>query len=131
MATQFPNRPEAIRKKFKKLQKDYGKLSVCYEAGPCGYSLYWQLIGMNIECIVVAPSLIPRKPGDKVKTDSRDSVKLARCHRAGDLTPVWVPDEAHESLRDLVRARGSMKKEQRSARHRLSKFLLKRGFHNK
>ncbi len=125
----FSNRPEAIRKKFNKLKKDYKNLSVCYEAGPCGYSIYWQLIGMDIDCDVIAPSLIPQKSGDRVKTDRKDALMLARLHRAGDLTPVWVPDAAHESLRDLVRARESIKKVQRAARHRLSKLLMKRGEH--
>ena len=125
----FSNRPEAIRKKFNKLKKDYKQLSVCYEAGPCGYSIYWQLTGMNIDCEVIAPSLIPQKSGDRVKTDRKDALMLARLHRAGDLTAVWVPDAAHESLRDLVRARESIKKGQRAARHRLAKLLMKRGEH--
>jgi transposase len=125
----FANRPETIRKKFNKLKKDYKKISVCYEAGPCGYGLYWQLIGMDIDCDVIAPSLIPQRAGNRVKTDRKDALMLARCHRSGDLVPVWVPDAAHESLRDLVRAREGMKKDQRSARHRLSKLLMKRGIH--
>jgi transposase len=77
--------------------------------------------------MVVAPSLIPRRPGDRIKTDRRDAVKLARLLRSGDLTPVWVPDEAHEALRNLVRARADAKADQLRARHRLSKFLLRQG----
>ncbi len=103
------------------------QLRVCYEAGPCGYVLYWQLTKLGVHCDVVAPTLVPTKPGDRVKTDRRDAAKLARCYRAGDLTPVWVPDAAHEALRDLVRAREAAKGDQLRARHRLGKFLLRRG----
>ena len=74
-------------------------LRVCYEAGPTGYVLYWQLTGMGIHCDVIAPTLIPVRAGDRVKTDRRDAVKLARSYRSGDLTPVWVPNAAHEALR--------------------------------
>ena len=92
--------------------------------GPTGYVLYWQLSELGVKCDVVAPTLVPVKAGDRVKTDRRDAEKLARCYRAGDLTAVWVPDAAHEALRDLVRARGAAKKDQLRARHRLAKFLL-------
>jgi transposase len=85
---------------------------VCYEAGPTGFVLYWQLTAMGIECDVVAPTLVPVKSGDRVKTDRRDAEKLARCLRAGDLTKVWVPDAAHEALRDLVRARECAKRDE-------------------
>jgi hypothetical protein len=80
------------------------ELGFCYEAGPTGYALYWQLTRMGAQCEVVAPTLVPVKAGDRVKTDGRDALKLARNYRAGELTPVWVPDAAHEALRDLVRA---------------------------
>ena len=80
-----------------------------------------------MRCEVVAPTLVPVKAGDRVKTDRRDALKLARSYRAGDLTAVWVPDAAHEALRDLVRAREAAKKDQLRARHRLSKFLLRHG----
>jgi transposase len=99
----------------------------CYEAGPTGYVIYWQLTTLGVRCDVVAPTLVPTKAGDRVKTDRRDAEKLARCYRAGDLTPVWVPDAAHEALRDLVRAREAAKKDQLRARHRLGKFLLRQG----
>lgn len=99
----IPNRLESVKKLFKKL-KSSKTLRVCYEAGPTGYALYWQLVEMGVQCEVVAPTLVPVKAGDRIKTDRRDAEKLARCYRAGDLTPVWVPDEAHEALRDLVRA---------------------------
>ena len=121
------NRENSIRKKIRKLQGQYRNIEACYEAGPCGYTLYWQLLSMGVKCEVIAPTLIPQKTGDKVKTDRRDAMKLARLYRSGDLTPVWVPDPAHEALRDLVRARTAAKKDERKARHRLSKFILRRG----
>lgn len=120
------NRPEAVRRLIKKLGP-VEKLRVCYEAGPCGYVLYWQLTGLGVDCKVVAPGLIPQKPGDRVKTDRRDARKLARMYRAGLLTAVWVPGAQDEALRDLVRAREAAKKDQLRARHRLGKFLLRRG----
>jgi transposase len=121
----LPNRPEAVAKLVRKLGREH--LRVCYEAGPCGYVLYWQLSRLGVPCDVVAPTLVPTKPGDRVKTDRRDAAKLARCYRAGDLTPVWVPDAAHEALRDLVRAREAAKQDQLRARHRLGKLLLRHG----
>jgi transposase len=122
----IPNTADAIRKLMTKLGSK-AALHVCYEAGPCGYVLYWQLTKLGIACEVIAPSLVPVKAGDRVKTDRRDAEKLARCYRAGDLTPVWVPDAAHEALRDLVRAREAAKSDQRRARQRTLKFLLRRG----
>jgi transposase len=122
----IPNRPESIRKLVKKLGPA-AQLRVCYEAGRTGYVIYWQLTGLGVHCDVVAPTLVPVKAGDRVKTDRRDATKLARSYRAGDLTPVWVPDAAHEALRDLVRAREAAKKDQLRARHRLGKFLLRHG----
>src|SRR5580658_6545306 len=124
----IPNRPEAIRRLVRKLEP-VEQLRFCYEAGPTGYVLYWQLTALGAKCEVVAPSLVPHKPGDRVKTDRRDALKLARCYRAGDLTPVWVPDAAHEALRDLVRAREAAKRDQHRARQRLGKFLLRHGWH--
>jgi transposase len=122
----IPNRPESIRKLVKKLGPA-AQLRVCYEAGPTGYVVYWQLTALGVPCEVVAPTLVPVKAGDRVKTDRRDAIRLARSYRAGDLTPVWVPDAAHEALRDLVRAREAAKKDQLRARHRLGKFLLRHG----
>ena len=122
----IPNRLESVRKLIKKLQPA-GSLRACYEAGPTGYVLYWQLTTLGVKCEVIAPSLVPTKAGDRVKTDRRDAAKLARSYRSGDLTPVWVPDEAHEALRDLVRAREDAKQDQTRARHRLGKFLLRHG----
>jgi transposase len=122
----IPNRSESIRKLVTKLGPPK-RLRVCYEAGPTGYVVYWQLSALGVPCEVVAPTLVPVKPGDRVKTDRRDALKLARSYRSGDLTAVWVPDAAHEALRDLVRARESAKKDQLRARHRLGKFLLRHG----
>ena len=122
----IPNRPESIRKLVKKLGPAE-QLRVCYEAGPTGYVVYWELTALGVTCEVVAPTLVPVKAGDRVKTDRRDALKLARSYRAGDLTAVWVPDAAHEALRDLVRAREAAKKDQLRARHRLGKFLLRHG----
>jgi transposase len=122
----IPNRPDSIRKLVKKLGRAE-QLRVCYEAGPTGYVIYWQLTGLGVRCEVVAPTLVPVKAGDRVKTDRRDATNLARRYRAGDLTSVWVPDAAHEALRDLVRAREAAKKDQLRARHRLGKFLLRHG----
>ena len=123
---QFPNRPEAVRKVLAKLGGPTG-LKVCYEAGPTGYALYWQLTQMGVECEVVAPSLIPKKAGERIKTDRRDAEKLAQCYQAGTLTAVWVPDAEHEALRDLVRARAAAKKDESRAKHRLTKYLLRYG----
>jgi transposase len=122
----IPNRPASVAKLVKKLG-EASSLRVCYEAGPTGYALYWQLTSLDVACEVVAPTLIPVKAGDRVKTDRRDAAKLARSYRSGDLTAVWVPDHAHEALRDLVRAREAAKKDQLRARHRLGKFLLRHG----
>src|SRR5436309_2120263 len=123
----IPNRLEAIRRLIKTTLGPVKPLRVCYEAGPTGYVVYWQLTALGVPCEVVAPTLVPVKPGDRVKTDRRDAGKLARSYRAGDLTAVWVPDPAHEALRDLVRAREAAKQDQLRARHRLGKFLLRHG----
>jgi transposase len=120
------NRAESIRKLVKKLGP-VEHLRSCYEAGPTGYVLYWQLTELGVQCEVIAPTLVPVKAGDRVKTDRRDAEKLARSHRSGDLTAVWVPDCGSEALRDLVRARETAKQDQLRARHRLGKFLLRTG----
>jgi transposase len=121
------NTPEAIAKLAGQLRKGGAALSFCYEAGPCGYVIHRQLTSLKHQCQVVAPSLIPKKAGDRVKTDRRDSLMLARLHRAGELTAVWVPDGEHEALRDLTRARGDMKDLERRARQQLLAFLLRQG----
>ena len=102
-------------------------LSFCYEAGPCGYGVYREIIETGHQCEVVAPSLIPRRAGERVKTDRRDAVKLAWLHRSGELTAVWVPDEEQEAIRDLTRAREDMKAIELKARQRLGAFLLRHG----
>lgn len=103
------------------------RLRVCYEAGPCGYVIYRFLQRLKIDCCIIAPSLIPRKAGDRVKTDRRDALMLARLLRSGELTATWVPDREHEALRDLVRAREDAVEDRLRARHRLGKFLLRLG----
>jgi transposase len=120
------NEPPAVAALIRKLTA-HGPIEVCYEAGPCGYGLYRQLTALGVPCLVVAPSLIPTRVGDKVKTDRRDALKLARLLRSGELTPVWVPDESHEALRDVSRAREDARDDQHRARQRLSKFLLRLG----
>jgi transposase len=104
-------------------------LRFCYEAGPCGYGIQRRLSAQGHECVVVAPSLIPKRAGDRVKTDRRDAASLAKLHRAGELTAVWVPDARHEAMRDLVRARLDAVHSLRRARQQLSGFLLRQGCH--
>ena len=108
----IPNRPESVKKMIRALGPRKS-LKVCYEAGPTGYALYWELTKMGVDCQVVAPSLVPRKPGDRIKTDRRDAAKLARSFRSDDLTAVWVPDKRSEALRDLVRGREAAKRDGR------------------
>jgi transposase len=112
---------------IKKLAGKYEKVHVCYEAGPTGYGLYRQIRGLGHECAVVAPSLIPKKPGDRIKTNRRDATTLARLFRAGELTSVWVPDAVHEAVRDLVRARETAAADVRKKRQQLLSFLLRHG----
>jgi transposase len=123
------NDPTAVRKLMTRLGGSDLELRVAYEAGPTGYALHRQLARLDIDCMVVAPSLIPERRGNKVKTDRRDALKLARLLRSGDLTPVWVPDREHEAMRNLVRARADAKVDELRAKHRLSKFLLRLGVH--
>ncbi len=104
-------------------------LRCCYEAGPCGYGLYRKMKQAKIECVVVAPSLVPVQSGNRVKTDRRDATKLAHFLRSGDLTEIFVPDEEAEAVRDLERAREDAKNAERAARHQLGKFLLRHGRH--
>jgi len=123
------NTPAALKKLTTKLADGGRELRFCYEAGPCGYGIQRQLMEAGHDCVVVAPSLIPRKPGDRIKTDRRDAIMLAKLHRAGELTPVWIPDQAHEAIRDLVRARLAAVRTLRQARQQLSGFLLRQGRH--
>jgi transposase len=110
-----------------RLEKRHRRLHFCYEAGPTGYGLYRQLTAMGHDCIVVAPSLIPKRPGDRVKTNRRDAVQLAKLLRAGELTPVWVPDETHEAVRELVRSRDAAIDDLRRKRQSISSLMLRYG----
>ena len=116
-----------MRRVILRIAGKFDRVHFCYEAGPTGYGLYRLILSLGHECTVVAPSLIPRKPGDRVKTNRRDAVCLARLLRAGELTAVWVPDEGHESMRDLVRARAAAVETLRVHRQQVSAFMLKHG----
>ena len=126
-----PNDPKQLRRLFERLRKE-GEVRACYEAGSCGYEVHRLLASMSIACDVVAPSLIPVRAGDRIKTDRRDAEKLARLFRAGELTSIRVPTEAEEALRDLVRCREDVREDVLRERHRLLKFLLRHGrvFHD-
>lgn len=124
---EIPNKAEALRKLVKKVASHGEKASFCYEAGPCGYDVYRQLIDLGQRCDVVAPSLIPKKSGNRIKTDRRDATALTRLYRAGELTLVWVPDREQEAIRDLTRAREDMKTMEGHAKQRLGAFLLRHG----
>lgn len=122
----LPNTGAALEKLVKRLrQAGGGALRFCYEAGPCGYGVHRTLSKLGEDCMVVAPSMIPRKSGDRQKTDTRDAASLAVLHRGGLLTAVWVPDVAHEAMRDLIRARRAAVRAVRTARQQLSAFLLR------
>lgn len=118
---------ESMRRVIQRISAKFDRVHFCYEAGPTGYGLYRLIRSLGHECTVVAPSLIPRKPGDRVKTNRRDAVSLARLLRAGELTAVWVPDEGHEAMRDLVRARAAAVETLRVHRQQVSAFMLKHG----
>ncbi len=117
----------SVDKVLRRLRSRRATLRVVYEAGPCGYEIYRHLMAQGIECVVVAPSLVPKRSGDRVKTDRRDALALARLHRAGELTGVYVPCAQDEAMRDLVRARGDAKQAERKAKQRLGSFLLRHG----
>ncbi|MDG2515374.1 IS110 family RNA-guided transposase [Sphingobium yanoikuyae] len=119
------NEDDAIRKLVKRLTGPGVTLNVCYEAGPCGYGLHRLLTKLGQNCIVIAPSMMPRRPGDHVKTDRRDAMTLARLLRAGELTAIWIPDEAHEAVRDLIRARRSAQDDAIGAKQTVRSFLLR------
>lgn len=122
----IPNTPEAVRKLVARLgTKD--RLRICYEAGLCGFVLYWQLHEMGVYCAVIAPSLIPQRSGERVKTDRLDALRLVRCFRAGELTAILVPTKEQEALRDLLRALNGAKRDQIRHMHQLAKFLIRQG----
>lgn len=120
----IPNTTEAIARLVRRLGP-VDNMYVCYEAGPCGYGIYRQLKEMGVACMVAAPSLIPSKPGERVKTDRRDAKKLARLLRSGELVGVWVPDEEQEAFRDLTRAREDIHEDMVRKRNQIGKFLLR------
>ena len=122
---EFENTAPATRKLVSRLAEKYDHLHFCYEAGPTGYGLYRQL--QDQDCAVVAPSLIPKRSGERIKTNRRDAVSLARLHRAGELTAVWVPDTLHEAVRDLSRARETAMEDLRRKRQQVTSFLLRQG----
>src|SRR6202171_5025240 len=124
---EIENTGTATVKLVRKLAAKHQRLTFCYEAGPTGYGLYWQIKSLGHECVVVAPSLIPKRPGDRVKTNRRDAVGLARLLRANELTAVWVPDGSHEAMRDLTRARETAMLDLRSKRQQASALLLRQG----
>lgn len=126
---EIANRPSKIAKLVSRLNKEFeGEvLLFCYEAGPCGYVLYRQLLELGHDCQVVASSLIPKKPSDRVKTDKRDAIKLSQALRNGDLTAVWVPDNEQEAMRDLTRSRNDFKEQERKARQQLNAYVLRHG----
>src|SRR5580700_5910967 len=119
------NSPLPIERTIKRLAGRYDRLHICFEAGPTGYGLYRQIQALGHECMVVAPALIPKRSGERIKTNRRDAVTLARLHRAGELTGVWAPDAAHEAVRDLVRAREAAADDLRRKRQQLFSFLLR------
>ena len=122
---EIENTPAATAKLVRKLAAKYERLTFCYEAGPTGYGMYRQITGLGFECVVAAPSLIPKRPGDRVKTNRRDAMSLAKLLRADDLTAVWVPDGRHEAMRDLTRARETAMLDLRTKRQHVSAFLLR------
>ena len=119
--------PEAVERLVRSWRKRQQRLFFAYEAGPTGYGLHRQITALGHDCAVVAPSLIPKRPGERVKTNRRDALTLARLHRAGELTPVWVPDPGHEAIRELVRAREAAMEDLRAKRQHLQSFLLRHG----
>ncbi|MGZ3283073.1 MAG: IS110 family RNA-guided transposase [Xanthobacteraceae bacterium] len=126
---EIENNEAATVKLVKKVASRYRQLTFCYEAGPTGYDLYRLIKRLGHDCIVVAPSLIPRKPGDRVKTNRRDALSLAKLLRAGELTAVWVPDARHEAMRDLTRAREAAVADLTSKRQQVLSLLLRLGRH--
>lgn len=123
----FTHTPSGVEKLLTKLSRSGRPMAVCYEVGPTGYGLYRQVRAFGFECQVVAPSLIPVRAGVRVKTDRLDAMRLARLFRAGELTAILVPDQTHEAIRDLVRARESAAGDQRHKRQLISAFLLRHG----
>lgn len=124
---ELPNTPEQLARFVRRLQREGPAVRICYEAGVSGYDLYRQLTTLGVTCEVVAPSLTPRRPGQRIKTDRRDAAKLVRLFRAGELTLIHVPTEAEEAVRDLVRCREAVRQDVGRWRHRLLKLLFRHG----
>ncbi|MDF1526060.1 MAG: transposase, partial [bacterium] len=118
---------DSLDKVVRKLVSTGKELRFVYEAGPCGYEIYRHLNNRGFECVVVGPSQVPRRSGDRIKNDRRDAMALARLHRAGELTAVYVPTPEDEAMRDLVRGREDAKRDERKAKQRLGAFLLRHG----
>jgi len=118
---------DSLDKVVRKLVSTGKEMRFVYEAGPCGYEIYRHLIGRGYECVVVAPSQVPRRSGDRIKNDRRDAMALARLYRAGELTAVYIPTVEDEAMRDLVRGREDAKRDERKAKQRLGAFLLRHG----
>lgn len=130
----IPNDRRSVEKLVARMRKAHGAdcvMHLCYEAGPCGFGLVRQLWQLGLDCVVVAPSLIPKRPGDRIKTDRRDARKLARLLRAGELTSVYIPEPTDEAMRDLCRTRTDAVDDRRRARSRLKAFLLRHGYKGK
>src|SRR5215831_15473156 len=123
---EIPKDSQHIQRLFRRLRRE-GPVQACYEAGVSGYDLYRQLTACGVTCQVIAPALTPRRPGQRIKTDRRDARKLVRLFRAGELTPIHVPDEAEEAARDLVRCREAVRRDFVRWRHRLLKLLDRHG----
>ena len=127
---QLANEPNAVRRLVRKLEREApGPVRACYEAGPCGYALQRQMTTTRVRCQVIAPALVPRKPGERVKTNRRDARKLVELLRAGLLTEVRPPTPEEEAVRDLCRGRDDARTDLQRCRHRLGKLLLRRGLH--
>jgi transposase len=124
---EIANSPDAIKKLVTRLSRQYEQLHFCYEAGPTGYGLHRQLSDLGYVCDVVAPSMIPRRSGDRVKTNRRDAITLVKLLRAGELNAIWVPDIVHEAVRDLTRARETAMIDLKVKRQQLLSFLLRHG----
>jgi transposase len=130
VAWTVPNEPNAVRRLVRKLEREApGAVQCCYEAGPGGYALQRQMTTARVSCQVIAPALIPRKPGERIKTNRRDARKLAELLRAGLLTEVRPPTPAEEAVRDLCRTRDDAREDRQRSRHRLGNLLLRRGLH--
>jgi transposase len=125
--SEIDSSPASIERLVRKLEKKYGRLHVCYEAGPTGYGLHRQITAIGHIYKIIAPSLIPKRPGERVKTNRRNAVTLARLLRAGELTGIWVPENVHEAMRDLVRAREAASEDLRKKRQQIQSFLLRHG----